>query len=167
MEKTSEFWMKQALKLAKLAEKNGEVPIGAVLVIENEMVASSGNAKERLPSPIAHAEIIVLHRAAQKLRRWRLSDATLYVTLEPCAMCAGALVQARLGQLIFAARDPRAGAIESIYQIVSDSRLNHQVKTKEGVLREESSDLLKKFFKKRRDENRKLREEIESKSEKS
>jgi tRNA(adenine34) deaminase len=165
MEKSPEFWMKHALKLAKLAEKAGEVPVGAVLVVDGELVASSGNAKERLPSPIAHAEIIVLHRAAQKLNRWRLSNATLYVTLEPCSMCAGALVQARLGKLVYATRDPKAGAVKSIYRITSDARLNHQVMIEEGVLAKESSELLKRFFKKRRDENRNLRKlrDLESK----
>lgn len=150
------FYMKKALLLAAKAQKNGEVPVGALLVDPQGQIVSTGyNRKEQLTSPLGHAELIAIQRASQRLKKWRLTDLTLYVTLEPCPMCAGALVQARLGQLVFGARDPKAGAIESLYQLGTDPRLNHRIKVYGGVLAEECGQILKNFFQsKRKKENK-------------
>lgn len=152
--KTSEDFkfMKMALQIARLAEQRGEVPIGAVIVDQKsgKIVSKAHNLKESLKTPIGHAEIIALHRAAKKLGRWRLTDCTLYVTLEPCAMCAGALVQARLGRVVYATQDPKAGACESLFSIGQDQRLNHRFEISSGIMQNESSELLKSFFKKKR-----------------
>lgn len=152
--KTSEDFkfMKMALQIAQLAEQRGEVPIGAVIVDQKsgKIVSKAHNLKESLKTPIGHAEIIALHRAAKKLGRWRLTDCTLYVTLEPCAMCAGALVQARLGRVVYATQDPKAGACESLFSIGQDQRLNHRFEISSGIMQNESSELLKSFFKKKR-----------------
>ena len=147
-----EFWMRHALAAAKLAADANEVPVGAVLVSENNKVlAISRNAKENFknekPTPLGHAEILAIHRAAVIQNSWRLSGCTLYVTLEPCLMCAGAILQARISRLVFAASDPKGGAVTSLYQVLGDSRLNHQVEVVSGVLADESSRLLKTFFK--------------------
>ena len=144
------IFMKEALKLAEQAEKKGEVPVGAVIVQKNKMIAQAFNQKEILQKAFAHAEILAIEEASLKLKSWRLSDCTLYVTLEPCPMCAGALVAARLKRLVYACKDPRAGAVHSLYQITEDSRLNHQLEVHTGILEEESSILLKEFFRKKR-----------------
>jgi tRNA(adenine34) deaminase len=148
------FWMRRCLELAGRAALAGEVPVGALVVLDGELVSSAFNRKETLPSPIAHAEVIALHRAALKLGRWRLSEATLYVSLEPCAMCAGALVQSRVTRLVFGAFDPKAGACGSVFSLVSDSRLNHQCEVTSGVLQKECSAFLSDFFKGRRAQNK-------------
>lgn len=151
-----EFWMEKALLLAKKAEKLGEVPVGAIIVSpRGELIASGFNKKETIPSPLGHAEIIAIHSAASKLGAWRLLDCTLYVTLEPCVMCSGALIQARLKKLVYGTPDPKGGGIHSLYQIGSDIRLNHQLEITEGIKKEECSQLLKDFFKKRRLDNKK------------
>ena len=146
--------MKEAFKLAQQAEGAGEVPVGAVLVqsigVSAKVIARAFNKKESLRSATAHAEILSIEQAGRKLNRWRLNDCVLYVTLEPCCMCAGAIVQARLKGLVYACSDPKAGAVHSLYQITQDPRLNHQVKVQAGVLKEESSQLLKNFFQKKR-----------------
>ena len=142
--------MKEAFKLAKKAEKQGEVPVGAVLVHKNQIIASAFNQKESLKKATAHAEILAIEKASSKLGRWRLNDCTLYVTLEPCPMCAGALVAARLKRLVYACKDPKAGAVHSLYKITQDSRLNHHVDIQSGILQEESTQLLKEFFRKKR-----------------
>lgn len=148
---TDNYWMGQALKLAKKAAKKDEVPVGAILIgSDGQILSKSGNLREKLNSPIAHAEIICLHRAAKNLNSWRLNESTLYVTLEPCPMCAGAIVQARVGRLVFATPDPKAGASGSIYNITNDSRLNHRCQVESGILAEESAKLLKDFFKTKR-----------------
>ncbi len=152
---TDIYWMKLALQLAKKAGKKDEVPVGAVLIgSDGQILSKSGNLREKLNSPIAHAEIICLHRAAKKLNSWRLTETTLYVTLEPCPMCAGAIVQARVGRVVFATPDPKAGASGSIYQITNDSRLNHRCHVDSGILADDSAKLLKDFFKKRRLKNK-------------
>ena len=143
-------FMEEALKLAKTAEKQGEVPVGAVLVHKNQIIASTFNQKESLKKATAHAEILAIEKASSQLGRWRLNDCTLYVTLEPCPMCAGALVTARLKRLVYACKDPKAGAVHSLYEITQDPRLNHYVEIHSGVLQEESSKLLKEFFRKKR-----------------
>ena len=148
------FWMSKALKLAKKAEKQGEVPVGAILVVDNKAVSWGYNKKEQWNSPLGHAELITLQRASQKLGRWRLTDATLYVTLEPCLMCAGALVQSRVSRLVFGTKDPKGGAITSLYSVTADERLNHQIPYTEGVLQLECGQILSDFFRKRRKEKK-------------
>lgn len=148
------FWMKKAIQLAHKAAKSGEVPVGAILVIDNHIISKSFNKKEIWTTPIGHAEIICLHRASQKLGRWRLSDATLYVTLEPCVMCAGLLVQSRIERLVYGAPDPKGGAIHSLFQLAEDSRLNHRFEATAGVLAAECGQVLSDFFHQRRAEKK-------------
>lgn len=149
-------WMRKALELAKKAAQRGEVPVGAVLVSpEGELLSKASNVRETLTTPLGHAELVTLHRAAKAAKSWRLEDCTLYVTLEPCVMCAGAIQQSRVGRVVYGARDVKAGAVESLYQILSDPRLNHQVQVTAGVLEKECSELLIDFFQNRRDEIKK------------
>ena len=144
------FWMQKALELAQQAAKIGEVPVGAILVKDNVCIASAHNQREQSGNPIAHAEMLVIQEASQKLANWRLTDTALYVSLEPCPMCAGAIVLARIPKVVYAAHDPKAGAAGTLFNIVQDPRLNHQVELISGVCAEQSSTLLKSFFKKRR-----------------
>lgn len=143
---TDTIFMGEALKEAKKALKKGEVPIGAVLVVEGKVVARGRNERETKHDPSAHAELIAIRKASRKLGSWRLSGATLYVTLEPCLMCIGAIVLARIDRLVFGAFDPKAGAVGSLYDISKDKRLNHRVEVTTGVMGEESGRLLKDFF---------------------
>jgi len=143
-------FMALALAEARRAAAEGEVPVGAVLVIEGEVVAKRGNERERLHDPTAHAEMLVLRDAAALAGGWRLRDATLYVTLEPCAMCAGALVLARVKRLVYGADDPKAGAAGSIFNIVDHPALNHHPALLAGVMATEASNLLREFFESRR-----------------
>ncbi|OGW48105.1 MAG: hypothetical protein A2078_00570 [Nitrospirae bacterium GWC2_57_9] len=138
--------MRFALAEAKQAAAEGETPIGAALVIDNTVVASAHNMRETWQDPTAHAECILLRQAAVKLGRWRLPDATIYVTMEPCLMCAGALVLARIGRLVYGCRDERAGALGSVYDVVRDGKLNHVYRITPGVLESESRHLLQCFF---------------------
>lgn len=151
---TQEFdakMMKIALKLARLSEKKGEVPIGSVLVDENgQILAQSTNLRETKSTVLGHSELVTLHRANQKINSWRLINCTLYVTLEPCVMCAAALVQSRIKRVVFAARDPKGGALVSLMSLGSDGRLNHQFEISEGLFADESSQMLKNFFRKKR-----------------
>ena len=142
--------MNEALKEARAALDEDEVPVGAVIVHAGRIVARAHNQRETLNDPTAHAEMIALTQASAASGRWRLTDMTMYVTLEPCAMCAGALVLARVGRLVYAASDPKAGACGSLYDIVRDERLNHTLEVTEGVCRQAASELLKEFFQKRR-----------------
>ncbi len=139
-----------ALEEARRAMEDGEVPVGAVVVYDGEVIARAHNLREGLQDPAAHAEILALREAARKLGRWRLTGATLYVTLEPCAMCAGALVLARIDRLVYGADDPKAGACGSIFDIVREPRLNHRMEVLYGVLEEECRSVLKEFFANRR-----------------
>ncbi len=139
-------WMTAALALAEKAAALGEVPVGAVAVFEGRLVGEGANARELTNDPTAHAELIALQVAAKALGRWRLTGVTLYATLEPCPMCAGALVNARIDRLVYGARDPRAGAVGTLYDIPRDARLNHRVEVQEGVLADACSALLKSFF---------------------
>ncbi|MFP4017209.1 MAG: tRNA adenosine(34) deaminase TadA [Halanaerobiales bacterium] len=149
--KTDEEFMKLALIEAKKALEIEEVPIGAIVVCNGKIVGRGHNLKERDFDPTAHAEIIALQDAAGNLQNWRLDDCDLYVTIEPCPMCAGAIVQARIRRLVFGAYDPKAGATGSLYNIVKDQRLNHQVtEVAAGILAEESRNLMQEFFKKLR-----------------
>jgi tRNA(adenine34) deaminase len=141
-----ENFMKMALDEARLAPDKGEVPIGAVLVYEGEVLARGHNFKETLNDPTAHAELLVLKEAARKLGRWRLTGAHLYVTMEPCSMCAGAIVQARISRLVFGVRDPKAGACGSVFNIPQEPRLNHRVEIFNGALEQEIQELLQGFF---------------------
>jgi len=143
-------FMRMALKEAGVAFHEGEVPVGAVLVKDSRVVASAHNCRESSYDPTGHAEIIAIRLGAQKCGNWRLADATLYVTKEPCIMCAGAMVNARLGRLVYGCRDEKGGAVDSLYPLLSDKRLNHQVEVLSGVLGEECSEILKRFFQDRR-----------------
>ncbi len=138
--------MREALSEAEAASGRGEVPIGALIVADGEVIARAHNLKENGPDPTGHAEILVLREAAKKLARWRLTGATLYVTMEPCAMCAGAAVQARLSRLVFGVKDPKGGGCGSVFNIVQHPRLNHQIEVVSGVLEEEIGALLQRFF---------------------
>jgi len=145
-----ERYMRQAIDAACTAEENGDVPIGAVIVYEDRLIAKAWNQREQLQDPTAHAEIIALTQAAAALGIWRMHGATIYVTLEPCPMCAGALVQARLDRLVFGCLDPKAGACGSLYDICSDERLNHRLEVTAGVLADACASLLQDFFRQRR-----------------
>lgn len=145
-----EHWMMRALAEAERAAARGEVPIGAVLVRGEQLLASDHNRREEREDPTAHAEILVLRSAAAALGTWRLLDCWLYVTLEPCPMCAGAIVQAQLGRLIFGAANPKAGACGSLYRLTEDARLNHQVATVGGVLADSCAAVLSRFFQQQR-----------------
>jgi tRNA(adenine34) deaminase len=145
----SEF-MQMALEEARACAEAGEVPIGAVLVYRDEVLARGGNRTIRDCDPTAHAEIVVLREAARKLGNYRLAQTTLYVTLEPCAMCAGAIVQARVPQLVYGADDPKGGAFRTCFEILTSPKLNHQVQVASGVLASEASSLLQSFFSSRR-----------------
>jgi tRNA(adenine34) deaminase len=139
-----------ALEEARAAAGGGDVPVGAVVVRGDEVVARAGNARERERDPTAHAEILALRNAARAVGNWHLEGCTLYVTLEPCAMCAGALVLARIDRLVFGAADPKAGFAGSLDDIVRDGRLNHEVEVTVGVLAQECGEVLRAFFAERR-----------------
>lgn len=145
--------MQIAIKEAQIAEENGDVPIGAIIVYQNQIIGRAYNQREQLQDPTAHAEIIALTQAAAFLESWRLHGCTMYVTLEPCTMCAGALVLARIDRLVYGCDDPKTGAVRSLYNIVTDERLNHIIDVTSGVLAEECSGLLQQFFQRRRIEN--------------
>ena len=144
------IFMKLAIEEAGFAFSEGEVPVGAVLVVDGRVVTSAHNLREKCNDPSAHAELIALREGGRLMAGWRLNDATLYVTKEPCIMCAGAMVNARLGRLVYGCCDVKGGAAESLYNILADSRLNHHVEVMSGILEAECADLLKKFFKERR-----------------
>jgi tRNA(adenine34) deaminase len=143
-------FMRLALEEARAATTHGDVPVGAVVMRNGEVIAQRHNERELTGDPTAHAEVLALRDAAAALGRWRLDDCTLVVTLEPCVMCAGALLNARIGRLVFGAADPKAGATGTLYHVCSDPRLNHNPPVRHGVLAEESSALLGEFFAQRR-----------------
>ncbi len=143
--------MRHALKLARRAQELGEVPVGAVLVKDDEIVADVWNRPIASHDPSAHAEMVAMREAAAALRNYRLGGLTLYVTLEPCVMCCGALVHARLDRLVYGAADPKAGGVVSLYRILDDRRLNHRVAVTAGIRAEECGALLTEFFRARRD----------------
>ena len=145
-----ERMMRLALEEARAAASGGDVPVGAVVARGDEVVARAGNAREREQDPTAHAEILALRQAARAVGSWHLEGCTLYVTLEPCAMCAGALVLARIDRLVLGAADPKAGFAGSLGDIVRDGRLNHEVEVTVGVLAEECGEVLRAFFAERR-----------------
>jgi tRNA(adenine34) deaminase len=141
-----EVYMAMALAQAQLAEQIGEVPIGAVVVCEGAVVSAACNRREVDHDPAGHAEFLAIREASQKLERWRLSDCTVYVTLEPCPMCAGLMHQARIARCVYAAPDPKAGALGTLYDLSSDERLNHTFEVTAGVMADESAELLREFF---------------------
>lgn len=148
------YFMEQALKLAKNAADLGEVPVGAVLVYNGEIVARACNTRQRHKDPIGHAEVLAIQQAAKQLGDWRLENHTLYVTLEPCPMCAGAIYLARITRCVFGAFDPKGGFLGSVFDINSVQELNHHFEVQGGVLEHECSNLLRNFFKKIREERR-------------
>ena len=150
LERSDEDWMRMALAEARIALEHDDVPVGAVVVAGGEAIARAHNQRELLQDPTAHAEMLALTQAAAAMGTWRLTGAAVFVTLEPCAMCAGALVLARAERLVYGAQDPKAGAVRSLYQICEDPRLNHRLLVAEGVLAGECGDLLREFFRLRR-----------------
>ena len=152
MGKNIEEYMQEALKEAKAAAAEGEVPIGAVIVRGGEIIARAHNRTEQAKDPTAHAEILAIREAAARLGGWRLPGCSMYVTVEPCSMCAGAIVWSRIERLYIGAMDPKAGACGSLYNIPCDSRLNHNVEIETGLMSEECSRLMKDFFRKLRTE---------------
>ena len=143
-------FMRLALEEAGFAFSGGEVPVGAILVKNGSIITTARNQRERSNDPSAHAEVIALREGARMIGSWRLSDATLYVTKEPCIMCAGTMVNARLGRLVYGCRDSKGGAVESLYTLLNDPRLNHQVEVLSGILEEECAEILKMFFRDKR-----------------
>ena len=139
-------YMKMALAEARKAYQRAEVPIGAVVVCDDQVVGRGFNLREQTQDPTSHAEMIALREAAKNEASWRLEDCQLYVTLEPCPMCAGAILQSRIKRLVYGASDPKAGAVNSLYQLLNDERFNHQVEVEAGVMKKEAAQLLKDFF---------------------
>lgn len=150
-------YMELALREARRAAEAGEIPVGAVVVSGGEVIARAHNRREALQDPTAHAEVIALQAASACLKSWRLEECSLYVTLEPCIMCVGAILQARVARLVFACRDQKAGAVESLYRLCDDSRLNHTLPVTRGVMETECSGILTEFFSRLRDEKRLLK----------
>ena len=147
---TDDDAMQLALDQARAAAEHDDVPIGAVVVRDGEVIAARHNERELTGDPTAHAEVLAIRDAARIVGHWRLMDCTLYVTLEPCVMCAGALVNARIGRVVFGATDPKAGAVVSLYEVCSDPRLNHRPAVTDGVRGDEAGALLRSFFASRR-----------------
>jgi len=145
-----EHYMRIALSEARMAAENGEVPVGAVIERGGEVIAAAGNEREEKNDPTAHAEIIAIRLAAGRLKTWRLSGCNIYVTIEPCPMCAGAIYQARIDRLVYGATDEKAGAAGTLMDITRDPRLNHQLQVESGIMAPESAMLLKSFFSSRR-----------------
>jgi tRNA(adenine34) deaminase len=142
--------MQRALELAQQAAAIGEVPVGAVVCQHETIIAEAYNRRELDQDPVAHAEILAIRQAAKKIDSWRLDDCTLYVTLEPCAMCAGALVNCRLPRLVYGATDPKMGCVDTLYQLCTEARFNHRIEVISGLYAEEAGQLLSDFFKARR-----------------
>ena len=148
------YWMRHALELAARAESEGEVPVGAIVVFENKIIGEGWNRPIIDNDPTAHAEIMALRSAATKINNYRLLDTTLYVTLEPCIMCSGAIIHSRVKRVVYGAKDPKAGAVESAFTILGTDCLNHKVNVTRNILAEECSQVLTDFFKKRRQEKK-------------
>ncbi len=145
-----ELFMRLALDEARLAQSESEVPVGAVIVHGERVIAAAHNQREQLHDPTAHAEMIAITQAAEALGSWRLDGCTLYVTLEPCPMCAGAILQARLPLVVYGARDPKAGAVHTLFRMLDDARLNHQTQAVSDVLAEPCGQILSEFFREQR-----------------
>lgn len=156
-------YMRVAMAEAEQAEILGEVPIGAVVVHDEKIIGRGHNMREKFQDATYHAEVLAIMEACQNLGSWRLEDCDLYVTLEPCIMCSGAIINSRIKRVIYAAPDPKAGAVDSLYHLLQDERLNHQVEVKSGVLATECGDMLRHFFRmirKKRKAERKRQKEI-------
>ena len=147
---SDQLWMHEALEMARQGAALGEVPVGAVIVKDGVALARAHNQREQTKDPTAHAELLAIRAASASIGDWRLIDTTLYVTLEPCPMCAGAIVLARIPRVVYAASDAKSGAAGTLFNLLQDERLNHRVDVIRGILAEESSDLLKSFFRGRR-----------------
>jgi tRNA(adenine34) deaminase len=145
-----DYFMRLALREAERAPRHGDVPIGAVIVLDGEVIAAAGNERELRRSPVAHAEMLAIELAAAHMDSWRLLNTVIYVTVEPCPMCAGAIIQARIPHLVYGAPDEKAGAVGTLYNVCQDPRLNHCVEVTSGVLADESIALLQDFFQARR-----------------
>jgi len=145
------YFMQMALQEAEAAAEENEVPVGAVIVHgERRVIASDHNRREQLRDPTAHAEMLAITQAAEALGSWRLDDCTLYITLEPCPMCAGAILQARISRVVYGADDPKSGAVQSLFKLLNDVRLNHQCSVVSGVLSEQCGNILSRFFQRQR-----------------
>ncbi len=144
------WFMQMAIAEAQAAEQEGEVPVGAVVVLEDRVIAAAHNQREQLNDPTAHAEMIAITQAASSLSSWRLENCRLYVTLEPCPMCAGAILQSRVPHLVYGAPDPKAGAVDSLFRLLDDTRLNHRTEVISGVLGDRCGKMLSDFFKRQR-----------------
>ena len=151
----AEHFMRRAIELGQQAATEDEVPVGAVIVYKHNIIAAAYNQRENLADPTAHAEMIAITQAAAHLKSWRLIDCELYVTLEPCPMCAGAILQSRIPKVIYGASDSKAGAVESLYHLLTDSRLNHQCDVRGGVLALECGQMLTEFFESKRRQGKK------------
>ncbi|MBI4211564.1 MAG: nucleoside deaminase [Deltaproteobacteria bacterium] len=143
---SDEIFMREALHQAMKAEAKGEVPIGAIAVLDDAIVGRAHNIREETHNPLGHAELLLLDKLSREQKKWRLDDVTIYVTCEPCLMCAGAMLQARIPRLVFGCLDPKAGACGSLYNVVADVRLNHQISVESGVLADDCGRLLTDFF---------------------
>ena len=165
---TDRRFMQEALDRAQQAEEVGEVPVGAIVVRDGEIIAEGFNRRETWQDPTAHAELIAVRRAADEIGSWRLCECTVYVTLEPCPMCAGMLVNSRVDRVVFGASDPKAGAVRSLFALTEDPRLNHCVDVRQGVLADDCGDILTNFFRsirqKRRQESENEETDVESSS---
>ncbi|HEY4553515.1 MAG TPA: tRNA adenosine(34) deaminase TadA [Bacillaceae bacterium] len=157
MDRTEQY-MRMAIEKAREAGEMGEVPIGAVLVLDGEVIASAHNLRETEQNAVAHAELIAIQEACRKLGTWRLEGAELYVTLEPCPMCSGAIILSRIKKVVYGAPDPKAGCAGTLMNLLADERFNHQSEVVGGVLEEECGQLLSQFFRKLREEKKKRRE---------
>lgn len=149
------YYMNKAIEEAKKAEKSGEVPIGAIIVFENEIIARGYNVRETSQLVLSHAELIAINEANKQVNSWRLEGCTLYVTLEPCQMCAGAIIQARINRVVFGAFDPKGGCAGTLMNLLTDDRFNHQADVTSGILERECSELITNFFKHMRSERKK------------
>ncbi len=163
LEKDLEF-MKAAIEEAKKAANLGEVPIGAVIVYQNEIIARAHNLRETSQNAVTHAELMAIQQACEAIGSWRLEETTLYVTLEPCPMCAGAILQSRIPRVVYGARDMKAGCVDSLYRLLNDARFNHECDVTEGVLAEECGQMLTDFFRnlrERKKEEKRLKKEMD------
>lgn len=150
-----QFYMKAAIEEANIAGAKGEVPIGAVIVHDGQIIARAHNLRETTRNAVTHAELMAIQDACEVLDNWRLENTTLYVTLEPCPMCAGAILQSRIPRVVYGARDPKAGCVDSLYRLLNDDRFNHECEVKENVLADECGSLLTQFFRDLRDKKKK------------
>lgn len=158
--KDDDYWMKKAWNLALKAEAIGEVPIGSIIVKDDTVIGKGFNQRESRNDPSAHAEMIAIRQASRKLNAWRLVGTTLYVTLEPCPMCMGAILLARIDRVVFGCFDPKAGAAGSLYNLAEDPRFNHRVELASGIMKQECSGILSNFFRKLRAEKKAAREKV-------